>query len=223
MTGPQETHAGDLPGYDSAVPRADDVSRLAWRLRWRTAPRAASRMRILVARATHRHCTVRIPDSVFAGPGFRLEIPGTGTLDVGPGVQFRRGFYCEIDLDGKVEIGADTIFTGETMIQCSTSISIGSRCAFGQATFMADGTHRFRDWTTHMLDQGYDYRPLVIEDGAIVLTKSTVVANIGRHAVIGANSLVNRDVPAYCLAGGVPARVLEYFGPPENRPPGVDA
>ena len=180
-------------------------------------------MRILVARATHGHCTVRIDDSVFAGPGFRLEIPGNGTFEVGPGVQFRRGFYCEIDRDGKVTIGPDTIFTAETMIQCSTSITIGSRCAFGQATFIADGAHRFRDWTQHLLDQGYSYRPLVIDDGAIVHTKSTVVANIGRQAVIGANSLVNRDIPAYCLAGGVPARVLEYFGPPELRPQGVDA
>jgi len=46
-----------------------------------------------------------------------------------------------------------------------------------------------------------------------------VFADIGRHAVIGANSVVSRPIPAYCLAMGAPAKVVEYFGPPEERPP----
>jgi acetyltransferase-like isoleucine patch superfamily enzyme len=40
--------------------------------------------------------------------------------------------------------------------------------------------------------------------------------------MIGAHSLVNRDVPDWCLAVGAPARVKEYFGPPELRPVGIE-
>src|SRR5205085_6353112 len=120
------------------------------------------------------------------GPGFRLEIAGPGTLIVGDGVEFRRRFYCEIGGAGRVVIGAGTVFTGETMIQCTTSIEIGERCAFGQATFMADGAHRFRDYTKHMMDQGYNFRPLTIDYGDMVHTQSPVVAIIDRQTVVAA-------------------------------------
>ena len=36
---------------------------------------------------------------------------------------------------------------------------------------------------------------------------------IGEHAVIAANAVVNKDVPSYCLAIGNPARVLRYHTP----------
>lgn len=193
-----------------------DLSRLPWQLRWRTGPRIASATRIRIARLSHRHCRVEIPSSVFAGTGFRLEIPGGGTFIVGERVQFRRGFYAEVDDVGVLTIGARSIFTAETMIQCTTSITIGERCVFGQATFLADGAHRFRDPDQHLLDQGYNYRPLVIKDNAIVHTKSTVVADLGYRSVVGANSFVNKPVPDYTLVGGVPARPLDYFGPAED-------
>ncbi|MGH2760585.1 MAG: acyltransferase, partial [Actinomycetota bacterium] len=108
------------------------------------------------------------------------------------------------------------------LIQCSTTIEIGKRAIFGQALQIADGSHRFRDWTTDLLDQGYDFRPITIGDNVLVHSKCTVVADIGQAAVVGANSLVNKPVPAYCLVGGVPAKVLEYFGPPDQRPPELD-
>ena len=53
--------------------------------------------------------------------------------------------------------------------------------------------------------------------------KCTILADIGERALVAANSVVTRPVPAYCLAAGAPARTVEYFGPPELRPPGVDA
>src|SRR5947209_905944 len=68
------------------------------------------------------------------------------------------------------------------------------------------------------LEQGYDYRPLLIEDDATVLGLCTVVNSIGRKAMVGANSIVTRPVPAYTLAAGTPARVIDYFGPPGQDP-----
>jgi acetyltransferase-like isoleucine patch superfamily enzyme len=53
------------------------------------------------------------------------------------------------------------------------------------------------------------------------LSKCTIVNSIGDGAVIGANSVVTRPIPAYCLAYGAPARVVEYFGPDELRPEGL--
>jgi len=104
------------------------------------------------------------------------------------------------------------------LMQCGTSIEIGERVMFGQSTMVVDGNHRFRDVSRPMLAQGYDLRPLTIGDDATITTKCTVINTVGTRAFIGANSVVSRPVPPYCLAAGVPARVIDYFGPPGQEP-----
>jgi acetyltransferase-like isoleucine patch superfamily enzyme len=72
-----------------------------------------------------------------------------------------------------------------------------------------------------MLDQGYDFRPIKIEDDAVITTKCTIMADVGRRAFIGANSVVTKPIPAYTVAVGAPAKPIEYFGPPGKEPEGL--
>lgn len=192
--------------------------RLPWELRYRVLPRWSSHARRLAVLATHRHAHVTFEGPVRLGPGFSLDIPGPGTLRVGAGVDFRRRFHCEISGDGRVAIGAGTAFTVDVLIQCSTSIEIGRDCMFAQGVLVVDGSHRFRDTTVTIQRQGYDYRPVRIGDGAAVMAKATVLADVGEHAFVAAHAVVTRPIPAYCLAVGAPARVVDYFGPPQLRP-----
>jgi acetyltransferase-like isoleucine patch superfamily enzyme len=194
------------------------VRRLPWHLWYVSGARLASDLRKLQVRLTHRHCTVRFEGPVHLGPGFALHIPDRGTLIVGAGVSFRRDFYCEIAGDGRVEIGAGTTFSGSAMIQCATSVVIGTRVAFAQAAQIVDGSHRFRDPTRHWSEQGDSNRPIHIGDGALINAKCTIINDVGEGAIIGANAVVTRPVPAYSLAVGVPARVVEHFGPPSHCP-----
>jgi acetyltransferase-like isoleucine patch superfamily enzyme len=149
---------------------------------------------------------------VRLGKGFELYIPDHGTLIVGPGVDFRRGFVCEISGNGRIAIGAGSIFTSNALVQCTTSIEIGRRCVFSQSTQLVDGTHNFREPSLSVLDQGYDYRPITIGDDVWVAAKCTIFADIGERSVIGAHSVVSRAIPPRCLALGAPARPVEYFG-----------
>ena len=197
--------------------RTAQLRRLPWRLRYEVGGRWASTARRLAIQATHLHCHVEFQGPVHLGPGFNLFIPGSGSFVVGPGVEFRRRFTCEVHGDGKVTIGANTVFTYDTVIQCSTSIDIGADCAIGQA-IIVDGNHKYQDHSRPFMEQGYDFRPVRIADGAVIMSKTTITHDIGQRAVIGANTVVNRPIPAYSLAVGAPARVIKYFGPPELRP-----
>ena len=196
-------------------PRIRDLPR---RIGYVHGPRLMSRLRKWWVLARHPHADIRFVEPVYLGPGFSLHIPHGGTFVAGPSCEFRRNFRAEIGSGGRIEIGAGTVFTYDVVMQCSTSIVVGERCMFGQASLVVDGNHRFRELDRPMLEQGYDFRPLRIEDDATVTTKCTIIANLGRRCFIGANSLVSNDVPAYCVAVGAPARVLEYFGPPDQEP-----
>ena len=199
--------------------------RLPERLRWipqligyRYAPRMASWARKRWVLARHPHATIVFGRGVYLGPRFSIFIPHGGSLIVGDRVVFRRDFHAEVSGDGRVTIGSDVTFTYSVVIQCSTTIDIGDRCQFGQSTILLDGQHRFRDLSRPMLEQGYDFHPLRIEDDAVITTKCTIMADVGKRAFVGANSVVTRPVPPYTVAVGAPARVIDYFGPPGDEP-----
>jgi len=166
------------------------------------------------------HARIEFRGPVYLGPGFSLDAPRGGTFIVGPGVEFRRGFRAELGgPDARIAIGASTVFTYDVIVQCGSSIEIGEHCMFGQATLVVDGNHRFRALDRPMLQQGYELRPLKLADHVTITTKCTIIDSIGERTFVGANSVVTRPLPAFCVAAGVPARVIDYFGPAGQEPP----
>lgn len=186
-------------------------------------PRVMSRFRQLWVIFRNPHAHIEFQGRVYLGPRFSLDMPRGGTFIVGPNVEFRRGFRAELGGgDARITIGEGSVFTYDVLIQCGTTIDIGQRCMFGQTTLVVDGNHRFRDLDQPMLEQGYDFRPIIIADDVTVTTKCTIIAGIETRTFVGANSVVTKDLPAYCLAVGVPARVIDYFGPAGQEPPGFE-
>lgn len=54
---------------------------------------------------------------------------------------------------------------------------------------------------------------VVVGEGAWIGTNAVIVGNvrIGKHSVIGANSVVTKDIPDYSVAAGIPARVIKQY------------
>lgn len=190
---------------------------LPYRLGYEAAPWAMSWLRQRWVLLRHPHAHVRFGRGVYLGPGFSLDMRGAGTFIVGDHAEFRRDFRAEIAGEGRVTIGEATHFTYGGLIQCSTTIDIGSRCMFAQSAILLDGQHRFRDLTLPLSAQGYDFRHVLIEDDVWVGAHSTIMNSIGRRAVIGANTVVTKPVPAFTVSVGAPARPIDYFGPPPDK------
>ena len=64
-----------------------------------------------------------------------------------------------------------------------------------------------------VMDCPLKFAPIVIEDGAHIGIGSIILpgVTIGKGAVIGAGSVVTKDIPPYCVAVGVPAKVIKSF------------
>ena len=186
---------------------------LPFRLAYGRGRDLASDLRKIRARLLHPGARIVFGPGTYLGPGFSLDMPHGGTFVTGPRVQFRRGFRAEVHGDGRIVFGADCVCTYDVLMQCTTSIDIGERCIFGQATIVVDGQHRFRDLTRPMLEQGYDWTPITIGDDVFITSKTTIMAPVGERAVVAANAVVTGPVPSFTVVGGVPARVIDTFGP----------
>jgi len=59
----------------------------------------------------------------------------------------------------------------------------------------------------------------VVKRGASIGTGSTILPNIsiGENAIVGAGSVITRDVPANAVVAGNPARVLRYLETEKNE------
>jgi acetyltransferase-like isoleucine patch superfamily enzyme len=80
----------------------------------------------------------------------------------------------------------------------------------GEYTSIRDANHRFGEGAA-IRDSGYEAKPIEIGANVWIGRGATVLAGvrIGDNAVVGANAVVTRDIPAGAVAVGVPARPLE--------------
>jgi acetyltransferase-like isoleucine patch superfamily enzyme len=176
-------------------------------------PRLLSTVRRWRAIAVHPRGAVRIPSSAYVGPGFSLHLPDGGRFIAGERVEFRRDFHAEVEGDGEIRIGPDTRFTYDVVLQCTRSIEVGARCVIAHGVTIVDGQHRFRDPGTPIGEQGYEWHPVTVADDCWIGAAATVMADLGDRVVVGANSAVTQDIPAYAVAVGSPARVVDRLEP----------
>jgi acetyltransferase-like isoleucine patch superfamily enzyme len=121
-----------------------------------------------------------------------------------------------------VKIGAHSRVYG-TCIHAFASIEIGRNCLIaGNCQIMDASGHELCfadvDERAGSKDAG---RPIVIEDSVWLGTGTIVMpgVRIGRGSVVGAGSVVTRDIPPLCLAAGNPARVIRCY----ESTPGTEA
>src|SRR6201993_2325438 len=111
-------------------------------------------------------------------------------------------FICEgVTIEDNVFIGHGVMFTNDT---------------YPRATSLEGRLQTEADWKVEKT---------VVRRGASIGTGATILPNtsIGENAVVGAGSVVTRDVPANTITAGNPAKVLRYLkGSQENQAPNAE-
>lgn len=109
-------------------------------------------------------------------------------------------------------VGEGTYIGRFTNIACVNRISIGRKVMIADRCYIGDGVHEYSLKEVPIIDQGmYSPGPIEIGDNSWIGINVAILPNvtIGRQCVIGANSVVNSDIPDYHIAAGVPARIIK--------------
>ena len=137
---------------------------------------------------------------------------GAGTM-FGPQITLSAGMVPgqRMVSDPVISVGDRCLFGKGSGIVGHLQIVIGNDVWTGHHVYITDQNHGYDDLSLPISMQVMPERPVSIGDGSW-LGHGTVVllgARIGRHVVIGANSVVTGHIPDYSVAAGVPARVIK--------------
>jgi acetyltransferase-like isoleucine patch superfamily enzyme len=138
---------------------------------------------------------IAIGDHVFIGPGSWLQtLPDAENKSVA------------------ISIGKGSSCAGACVISAVRSVVLEENVLLARNVYISDHIHKYANIDVPILAQGLDkIQPVLIKRGAW-LGQNVVVCpgvTIGVGTVVGANSVVTKSMPDYCVAAGAPARVLK--------------
>jgi acetyltransferase-like isoleucine patch superfamily enzyme len=173
--------------------------------------------RFLWQRLTNRH--VELQGMVFTGKGVELYArPDHGRLVIGP--------WCWIGNqnklrahEGQLTIGEKVVFGRDNVVNTYLDIEIGGASIFADWIYVVDFDHRFDRLDIPIKDQGIKKSPVRVGRDVWIGEKASILrgSDIGDGSVIAAHCVVNRDVPPFSIAVGLPARVVK-----SRLPKGMD-
>lgn len=147
--------------------------------------------------------------------GSRVHIVNGRNITLGRDVQIRPDvdlFAGErIVIGDRCDIGPRNRFSGAIVME--------SDVLLGPDNFICSENHAYENINIPIKDQGaYSIRrnghdELKIGQGSWIGTHAAIIGDvhIGKNCVIGANAVVTRDVPDYCVVAGIPARIIKRY------------
>ncbi|MGB0114232.1 MAG: acyltransferase [Ilumatobacteraceae bacterium] len=152
------------------------------------------------------------PNTIFNEQYIRI---GSGTM-FGPQATLSAGMIPGQTMvsDPVISVGDRCLFGKGSGIVGHLSITIGDDVWTGHHVYITDQNHGYEDLDLPISQQVMPERPVSIGDGSWIGHGAVVLpgAQIGRHVVIGANSVVTGTIPDNAVAAGVPARVIKQLG-----------
>ncbi len=134
---------------------------------------------------------------------------------IGPGVTLSAGMAPgqQCVTDPVVTIGDRCLIGSGSGIVGHLSIELGDDVWTGHNVYITDQNHGYEDLTRPISVQSQPEKPVKIGSGSWLGHGAVVLpgATIGRHVVVGANSVVRGEVPDFCVVAGVPAKVVRQL------------
>jgi maltose O-acetyltransferase len=124
-------------------------------------------------------------------------------------------FFSRVEHRQNLQVGKNSAWNWGCWINAMGGVKIGANVIIGPYCVIHSGNHNFDDLDKPIMFQGFTKKPVEIGDncwlGASVIVLPGV--RIGSGSVIGAGSVVTRNVPPNSVVVGNPARILRSRKP----------
>lgn len=146
------------------------------------------------------------------------------------GVYLRRAFYRLVLPRSAADcwVGFGTVFSHPTA-EVGNRVYVGVMCCLGDVTIEDDvllashvsvanggGQHGIERLDIPIREQPGQWVRITIGRDSWIGDRAIVLADVGRHCVVGAGSVVTKPLPDYAVAVGSPARVVRFRNQPET-------
>ena len=142
--------------------------------------------------------------------GVKIYTSKTSQVKVGKQGTLQKGAVLAASEKGQIEIG-DHVYLGEYVVISSRGkIVIKDHVVIASHAFIVDFDHRFEDPNQLIDQQGYRISAVTIENDVWIGAGCKILkgVTIGEGCVVGAGSVVTKNVPPFSICVGVPARVI---------------
>jgi acetyltransferase-like isoleucine patch superfamily enzyme len=118
-----------------------------------------------------------------------------------------KGGFCNLKIQDETYIG------NFNHIYCTSQILIGKKVMTADKVYISDNLHGYENIELAISEQAItQLNPVSIGDGTWIGENSCIIGvTIGKGCVIGANSVVLKDIPDFCVVAGNPARIIRRF------------
>ncbi len=129
------------------------------------------------------------------------EVLRPDLITIGDNVHFYRGLYLS-PCGEHIDIGSDTHFAPYGCLY--GPLTIGRNCAIAAHVVFASVGHGYARTDIPMVDQLVLKKEIVLEDDVWVGANAVITqgVRIGTGSIVGAGSVVTKDVPAFRVTGG---------------------
>ena len=166
--------------------------------------------------------TVR-SNKIYTGKNCLFE--GSSNIQLGKNIIFGDGTklaaissfsssYAKQQFNPILRIGNNVQVTASLQVYAMKEIIIEDNVLFAANVFISDGFHGYNRIDIPYKDQAmFNLEPVFIGEGCWIGQNAVIMpgVTVGKFAIIGANSVVNKKIPEYSIAVGNPARVIKRW------------
>lgn len=152
-----------------------------------------------------------------SGVYFSVKVQGKKFISIHKGAMIQRyGWLLALKIDENnpiLTIGERCAIGDSCHITSVRKVIIEDDVLIANRVYISDNVHQFEDINIPIIKQNVLYKgDVIIKNGAWIGENVCIIgAKIGKNSVIGANSVVTKDIPDYSIAVGIPAKVVKKY------------